>query len=341
MKKNSTRKVIVILGPNASGKSEFAVRLSKKFNGEIISADSRQVYKGLNIGSGKVEGGWKKFKIYDLRFKNIFMYKNIAHHCIDFVDPKRIFNAYDFKKYGEKAINEIFSRGKIPIICGGAGFYIDTLLGNVNLAEISPDLKLREKLKKKSCEDLFKILQKLNPSRAKNIDARNKPRLVRAIEITLSAEVKLSQMQKHGSLTSAEIFYIGINHPSKILKQRIEERLASRLKQGMIKEIRDLHFKKGVSWKRLYNLGLEYRYVSLFLRQKKKIQESSKILLKEKKVKIKDAYTDFILKLKTEIWHYAKRQITWFKRNKDIYWILPDTSGLKKSEKLIKKFLTK
>ena len=165
----SKRKIIVILGPTASGKSALAVKIAKKINGEIISADSRQVYKGLDIGTGKITrkemGG-------------------VPHYCLDVVSPKKIFTVADFKKCAEKAIEKIFAKNKIPIIVGGTGLYIQAVVDNIVLPEVKPNWRLRKELEKKTTEEMFKMLKKLDPERAKNIDAKNPRRLIRAIEIT-------------------------------------------------------------------------------------------------------------------------------------------------------------
>ncbi len=300
--KRKSNKIIVVLGPTASGKSELAVKLAKKFNGEIISADSRQVYKGMDIGSGKVEGKWKN---------NIFVYKKIPHYCIDYVSPRRVYTAVDFKKCAQKAIEDILSRGKIPIICGGTGFYISAALGQIDIPEVEPDWKLRKKLEKKTPEELFKMLKKLDPERAKAIDAKNPRRLIRAIEITLAQSgfrgglarlpdgqgARLRVKARGRQIAQAKnykVIYIGIKLPQEELKKKIKRRLIERIKQGMIKEVKKLK-EKGVSWKRLYDFGLEYRWVSLYLRKK--------ITKKE-----------MIEKLYSEICRYAKRQMVWFKK---------------------------
>src|SRR3990167_3851819 len=162
-----SRKIIVILGPTASGKSALAVKLAKKFNGEVISADSRQVYKGLNIGTGKITrkemGG-------------------VPHYCLDVVSPKKIFTVADFKKCAEKAIEKIFAKNKTPIIVGGTGLYIQAVVDNITLPEVKPNWKLRKELEKKTTEEMFKMLKKLDPERAKTIDAKNPRRLIRAIK---------------------------------------------------------------------------------------------------------------------------------------------------------------
>ena len=376
--KRKNNKIIIVLGPTASGKSELAVKLAKKFNGEIISADSRQVYKGMDIGSGKVEGKWQTIypkknsrsaknlrieneKLYKnsacaiwiprrrrsplagkgarktdcasatlsgiekederKRARKVFLYKNIPHYCIDYVSPRRVYTAVDFKKCAEKAIEDILSRGKIPIICGGTGFYISAALGQIDIPEVEPDWKLRKKLEKKTPEELFKMLKKLDPERAKAIDAKNPRRLIRAIEIALishqSSAVSRQPLKSEGRKLKAEsCLFIGIKLPQEELKKKIKKRLIERIKQGMIKEVKKLK-EKGVSWKRLYDFGLEYRWVSLYLR--KKITEK-----------------EMIEKLYSEICKYAKRQMVWFKKYApEAKWV----KNYREAEQLCQKFL--
>lgn len=292
-------KIIVVVGPNASGKSEFGVRIAKKVNGEIISADSRQVYKGLNIGSGKMT---KK----EMR--------GVPHHCLSVAGPKKIFTALDFKKCAERATFDILKRGKTPIIVGGTGFYIDAALGRVKLGGVPPNHTLRKKLSKKSAPELLKMLKKLDSKRAKNIEQKNPRRLIRAIEMACAKLKKRRgnnfagfafrnpEPGEENKINTAAITWLGIKRPPEELKKRIHNRLLWRL-QGIIKEVRILH-KNSLGWKRLYDFGLEYRYVSLYLRGKIS----------------KDEMTQKIL---TESWHYAKRQMTWFKKNEEIKWIKP------------------
>ncbi|OHA13112.1 MAG: hypothetical protein A2909_01420 [Candidatus Tagabacteria bacterium RIFCSPLOWO2_01_FULL_39_11] len=351
------QKIIVILGPNASGKSEMAVKIAKKFNGEIISADSRQVYKGLDIGTGKVEGVWKTVKTINsdkLRHgivcqnlenqcKRIFIYKNIPHYCIDFVSPKKVYSAGEFKKCGQKAIDDIIKKGKLPIFCGGTGFYIEAALDMIKLPGIPADWKLRKKLEKKSSEQLFKMLQKLDPSRAKNIDPKNKRRLVRAIEITASPDTKCQNELFRHPMPELNALFLGITHDPEILKKRIERRLLARIKQGMIKEVENLH-KKWLSWKRLDDLGLEYRWISLYLKKINKIKKAYKMRGRNFSMQSKSTYDEMIAKLNVEIRRYAKRQMTWFgglnsrlkKENNRIYWI----KNQKDAEKLIITFIS-
>lgn len=292
-------KIIVILGQTSTGKSYFAVQIAKQINGEIISADSRQVYKGMDLGTGKI---LKKEM------------QGIPHYLLDVVSPKKIFSVSDYKKLADKKISEILARGKTPIICGGTGFYIDAVVDGVTLPEVPPNLKLRETLGKKSAEDLLKILIKLDSVRAENIDVKNKVRLIRAIEI---AKV-LGKVPKIKQNTQYEVLKIGLTIPDEILKERIHTRLLARIKKGMLKEIGSLH-KGGVSWRRMEMLGLEYRYGALHLQGRITKQE-------------------MIEKLNTEIWHYAKRQKTWFKRDKNTIWIDPRKNN-SKILKVAKKFL--
>lgn len=312
----SRQKVIVILGQTATGKSDFAVEIAKLVGGEIISADSRQVYKGLDIGSGKIT---KKEM------------KGVSHHLLDVASPTRTFTVADFKKKAEDAIKQIVKNEKVPIICGGTGFYIDSLVSGQTLPEVAPDNKLRATLEKKSIEELFKILKKLDAKRAKYIDKNNPVRLIRAIEIA-SALGKVPKLSKNKKAQKYDIIYIGLTLPDEILKEKIRIRLYARTKDGMIKEVESLH-KNGFSWKRLNDLGLEYRYVSGYIQSGEYIKNDEiNAVLKQ----------DWVQKLNSEIWHYAKRQKTWFKRNKDIIWIDPrEVYEKAKALYRIKKFLLK
>jgi tRNA dimethylallyltransferase len=299
--KSKGEKLIVVLGPTASGKSNLGVFLAKIVNGEIISADSRQIYKSLDIGSGKIST--KEMN-------------GIKHYCLNIANPKKIFTAYNYKQCAQKAIKEIWQKSKIPIIVGGTGFYIDAALGRIKLADVPPNLKLRKKLLNYSHAQLFNLLKKLNPKRTKNIDRNNKVKLIRAIEISNRPPQERTnyRFEKIQDVRPENILWIGIKRSPENLKKRIHNRLLQRL-QGITKEVSTLH-KKGLTWKRFFDLGLEYRYVSLYLRGKLKKDE-------------------MIKKLGVEINKYAKRQMTYFKRNKEIHWI----KNSKKIEVLVKKFL--
>jgi tRNA dimethylallyltransferase len=283
-------KLIVILGPTASGKSDLAVSLAKKIKGEIISADSRQVYKGLNIGTGKI---------------NKKEMRGVKHHILDVTNPNKRFTASDFVKLTNKTIVQIVGRGKLPIVCGGTGFYIDALLGDKQIPEVPPNPKLRKQLEKKSVKKLFEILKKLDPMRASNIDSQNPRRLVRAIEICKAIGKVPRQVSNFKSQISNQfqIIKIGIKIPEIELKDRINKRIEKWLKMGLLREVKNLH-KKGLSWKRMGEIGLEYKIVANFLRGG---------LRKEEMIK----------RMQTETYQYAKRQIRWFKKDKNIVWFTP------------------
>jgi tRNA dimethylallyltransferase len=291
-------KVIAIVGPTASGKSALALKIAKLVDGEVVSADSRQVYTGLNIGTGKVTkremGG-------------------IPHHLLDVINPKRTMSVVQYERLATRAILDILKRGKVPIVCGGTGLYIDAILTTATFPEVSPNKSLREKLEKFSAEKLFKKLIKLDPIRAKTIDAKNPRRLIRAIEIAIALG---SVPKKTIPKPRYEILWIGLTIPKEKLHERIYTRLLSRMQSGMVSEERRLH-EQGLSWKRMNSLGLEYRFLAKLLQKK-----ISKV--------------EMLIDLNTAIRQYAKRQIVWFKRNKKIEWVKPND---KKILKEVKKFI--
>lgn len=290
MNRNVKPRVIAIVGPTASGKSDLAVLLAQKIDGEVISADSRQVYKGLDIGTGKIT---KK----EMR--------GVPHYLIDVADPKRTYTVAQFKKEATKIIADIVARDKTPIVCGGTGFYIDALLLGQEFPEVLPDKKLREKLQKQSLEKLFEKLKKLDPRRAKEIDNNNKVRLIRALEIATA----LGKVPKQKNTVPFNVTWIGIKQDKDILKKRIHDRLLSRMKKGMVNEAKKLHG-NGLSYKRMQELGLEYRYLALYLQNK---------ISKE----------EMLAQLEKAIVDYSKRQMTWFKRNKNVVWVTNPKEALR------------
>jgi len=280
--------ILVIVGPTASGKSDLAVTLAKKLNGEVVSADSRQVYTGLDIGTGKIT-------TKEMR--------GVPHHLLDIADPKRTFTVVRYVKLADTAIQNILKRGKLPIVCGGTGFYIQALVDHIAFPEVPANKKLRKKLDSKTIPQLLAQLKKLDPKRFKQIsenesDRQNKRRIIRAIEVakTRPADYELTEVESPYSP-----IFIGLNPPRDELRAKIRARLLKRLKAGMLDEARSLH-RNGLSWKRMEDLGLEYRYMTRFLQGK---------ISKEEMVE----------KLSIEIGKYAKRQMTWFGRDKRIKWL--------------------
>jgi len=276
--KASGDKIIVVLGPTASGKSDLAVKIALRLrsgqarklgiNGaEIISADSRQVYKDMNIGTGKITQ--KEMK-------------GIKHHLLDIVSPKKVFTAVDFKEKAEKAIQEILEKGKIPIICGGTGFYIHALLGDIKIPKIKPDWKLRKELEKKTTEELFKMLPA--GKRAQNIDRKNKRRLIRAIEIATSTS-KSDFDVLSTSKSDFDVLWLGIKCDDKKLKKKIGKRVDKMIKSGLEKEVKKLVKKYG--WTKVFKNTIGY--------QEYQTKDSAK-------------------NIKLHSIQYAKRQMTWFRK---------------------------
>lgn len=319
-------KVIVILGPTASGKSEVAIRLAKKLSAkggfaygggaEIISADSRQVYRGMNIGTGKVTGCLRPVIPSKCSASRdlIFMSEGIPHHMIDIISPKTDYNVAKFKKAVDKIIPDILQRGKVPIICGGTGFWIKTIVDNVQFPKVKPNKELHNKLRNKSALQLFEELKKLDPERAKSIDKNNKVRLIRAIEIA-KALGKVPALNQESGIMNYEFLQIGIKLPKEKLYKNIKKRLDARFKQGMIKEVKDLH-KSGLSWKKIQSFGLGYHWIPLYLQNKLPKKELFKKIYQSEK-------------------DYAKRQMTWFKRDARIKWL----GNYQSIESAIKKFM--
>lgn len=280
---SSKPKIVIIVGPTASGKSTLGVNLAQKFTGEIVSADSRQVYTGLNIGSGKI---------------TTEEMASVPHHLLDVANPETVFTASDFKTLAHEAILNILAKDKLPIIVGGTGFYIDALISQVNLPAVPPNETLRQILNKKSTTELGYKLKTLDEERFNNIDKNNRHRLIRAIEIA-TALGKVPKAYKTDPLF--DYLIIGINIPQAELDEKIYQRLIERLNSGLIEEVETLHA-QGLTYKRLENLGLEYKFIAYFLQHKL-------------------TRTEMIEKLYTAIRQYSKRQLTWLKKNENIKWL--------------------
>jgi tRNA dimethylallyltransferase len=276
--------VIVIAGPTASGKSDLAVELAQICNGEIISADSRQVYIGMDIGSAKITREEMK---------------GIPHHMLDVCDPTKVFNVSDYVAMAKKHIDAIHARKKIPIICGGTGFYIDSLIYQHGIPKVKPNPQLRERYASYTTQRLVDELNKKDPQRASTIDKNNRVRLIRALEI-IQEQGSVPIIKKRYSKSPFRYLYIVITVDKKTLYKRIEKRVVSRLKTGMIDEVATLHA-SGVSWERLESFGLEYRYLAQYLQDKISLEDATQRIISQTK-------------------KYAKRQVTWFKKNPHTQW---------------------
>lgn len=283
-------KIVVVVGPTASGKTGVAIELAKRFNGEVVSADSRQVYRGMDIGTAKV---------------TTEEMQGITHHLLDVASPTEVYTASDFARDAKIVIDDIISRGKLPIVAGGTFFYIDTLLGKISVPEVPPDQTLRATLEEKSAADLLSMLEGLDPDRAASIEPENKRRLIRAVEIaTFLGKVPPPTTTN----CPYEVLTVGLQIDMDIHGRIVKERIVERLDAGMIDEVKTLLY-NGITHERLESFGLEYRYISRHLRG-----------LME--------YDEMVSELAVKTRQFAKRQMTWLKRDKTIQWFAKSDSGI-------------
>ncbi len=292
-------KLVVIAGTNASGKSGLGIELAGRYGAEIVSADSRQVYKRLDLGSGKVTPGEMK---------------GITHHLLDVAMPNDFFSLSDYQSLAYVAIDDILSRGKKAFLVGGTGLYVNSVVDGYNLCRAKPDMDLRRTIESKSLEELVGIIRAHNPEVLEHLDVCNKRRVERATEKVIAGEGIDNKSTPH-----YETLVIGVTWPRDVLYERIHERLDRRLKEGMIEEVKNLR-DNGATDEFLYKLGLEYRYIMMYLTGQF------------------DSFDAFYDKLFMEIRHLAKEQMTWFRKRKDIHWIDMAGNPVCEASKLIDAF---
>jgi len=281
-KKINKPKALVILGPTSSGKTNLGVKLARKFQGEIISADSRQVYRGMDVGTGK-----------DLKEYGDGSQK-VPYHLIDVVAPMVRFDLAQYQKLAFQAIDKVLKKKKLPIIVGGSGLYLQALVDNYQLSTVGPNESKRKKWERLTANQLFEKIKKLKPEfaqRINNSDRHNQRRLIRYLEIIEQGSIEATGKQE----SPYNFLILGLDWPDQILRHRIITRLLDRLEtEGLINEVYQL-YQKGISWERLISFGLEYRFVSEYLQKKLN-------------------YNQLVDKLSIAIYRFAKRQKTWFKR---------------------------
>lgn len=289
------RRVIVILGPTASGKTSLGIDLAKRFHGVILSADSRQVYRGMDIGTAKVTRR-------EMR--------GVPHYLLDIASPRRTFTVAQFQRAAQRVIDSLPSSTPIFVV-GGSPFYIETITHPQPFPDVRPNHALRTQLEKKSAAQLFALLQKKDPRRAASIDRQNTRRLIRALEII----AVLGRVPERRIPTSPyRILQIGIDRPRTKLYTTIDERVDARM-PGMLTETRRLHA-RGISWNRLKAFGLEYRWMSTILKK-----EMSR--------------TEALSRLKGDIHAFARRQLTWWRKDQNIHWITKNADA----SQIVKRFL--
>ena len=291
-------KLIVIAGTNASGKSGLGIELAAHYGGEVVSADSRQVFRGLDLGSGKITPEETK---------------GVPHHLIDVVDAGAFYSMADFQKQAYEAIDGIIARGKLPFLVGGTGLYVASVADGYVMSDRMPDLAYRNELEKLSTEELYIMLKKMVPDT--DVDARNRNRVMRVLEkIHDGDDVTPSKEPRYETLR------LGVTWDRDILRQRIDERLERRLEQGMIEEV-DKLLKSGVSETFMLKLGLEYKFITQYLKGEYSSLEEMKELLA------------------TAIKQFAKRQMTWFRRDPSIQWLDMKNDAFKQACEKIDRFI--
>jgi tRNA dimethylallyltransferase len=313
---NSLPKIITIVGPTASGKTDLAAKIAKKYDGEIISADSRQIYRGMDIGTAKPPRD--KNPHYSLLNTHYYS-EGIPHHLINIKNPNQSYTVAQYKKDAIRVIKKILADGKLPILVGGTGLYIKAVVENLIIPEVKPNPRLRKKLEQKlqknGLESLYRELVERDPEAAYIVDRHNPRRVIRALEITLATNMPFSVQRKQGQKLF-DALKIGLNPPKEKLKSKIEKRVDLMLRAGLLKETKQLMKKYGPNLPAFDAIG--YREIINYLQGKISLPETVDLI-------------------KKNTWHYAKRQLTWFKKDKEIKWIgKPEEAG-----KLLRVFLEK
>jgi len=285
------RKILIIAGPTASGKTEYAIEAAKALNGEIVSADSMQLYKYMDIGSAKPTPEERK---------------EAVHHLIDEVDPREKFSVFDYKRLALSAIEDIFSRGKVPIIAGGTGLYVNSLIYDMDFSERPDDNSLRKELQNiadvQGNEALHNILKEKDPAAAERIHQNNVKKVIRAIEILNEGSDRVKTFQESFvKTTSYEVRLIGLMRDREELYDRINRRVDILLEKGLVNEVKELQT-IGLTTDDISMKGIGYKEVLDYLDGAYDYDEAVRLIKRNTR-------------------HYAKRQLTWFKRYEEIKWI--------------------
>jgi tRNA dimethylallyltransferase len=310
--RNETKKkpkLIVVLGPTACGKTSWSLRLAKKFNGEIISADSRQVYKKMDIGTAKEPGEWRWTGL-----RRTYFIEDIPHHLIDFLDPGKKFTVAQFRDRALKYVKLAFKNKRQPMVVGGTGLYISSLIDNLKIPRIPPNKKLRESLGEKTKEELFKLLESIDEKSAEKIDKNNKRRIIRALEVSILSGEPFSEQQLRGEALF-DVLKIGIDVERDELYARINKRIDEMMKIGLLEEVKKL-VKQKYNWDLPSMSGIGYRQFKEYLKGNISLEQAVEFLKKDTK-------------------KYAKRQLTWFRRDRDIKWC----RDYEEADKLVEEFL--
>lgn len=307
----SLPKLIAIVGPTASGKSGLAILLARKYNGELVCADSRQLYRGMTIGTAKDPGDWQ-----DVEGERKYVLKEgVVEHLVDMLEPNMPFSVAEYQKIAFEVIDDIIARGKLPILVGGTGLYIQSVIDNLQFPDVAPNQQIRDNLNKRSIPELIRMYQSCDPMGAASIDEHNKRRLVRAVEVCMVTRKPYSELKKQGD-SKYEVLQIGLDHFREALYQRINTRTLQMMKKGLVGEVEDL-IKNGVSPISSAMTGIGYRQVVDYLQGDVDQEEMVEDIQKESR-------------------RLAKRQLSWFKRDARIKWIKENEEAIKIADEFLK-----
>lgn len=291
-------KVVVVVGPTACGKTATVIELAKRLPLEVISADSRQVYKKMTVGTAKPPGEWQ-WRTNWQGLRHSFYVDGVPHHLIDFLDPGKKFTVAEFRDRAIKYIKLSYKNDRYPFVVGGTGLYVSSLVDNYRIPRIPANAKLRKSLEEKTNDQLLLLLQQMDPVTAERIDTKNKRRMIRALEVCILAGEPFSAHRQKGE-QMFDFLQIGIETPREVLYDRINKRIDEMMKEGLVEEI-DLLLKQRYSWELPSMSGIGYRQFQEY---------------KDGKISLEVA----VDRLKRDTRRYARRQMSWFRRDKRIEW---------------------
>lgn len=302
-------KLIVLVGPTASGKTNWSIRLAKKYNGEIISADSRQIYKMMDIGTAKAPGEWKRNGL-----RRSYFVEGIPHHMIDFLNPGRTFTVAEFRDKALKYTKLAYKAGRVPLLVGGTGLYIQSIVDNYKIPRVGANKKLRSSLEEKTNDELMLLLQQIDPVAAEHIDLHNKRRIIRALEVCILTGESFSALRRKGE-PLFDVLMIAPMVERDELHTRISDRVDAMIENGLVQEIKQLLEKK-YSWELSSMNGIGYRQMRGYLEGAETLEQAKE-------------------HLKRDTRRFARRQMTWFRRDKRITWC----ATYEEAESLVEDFL--
>ena len=317
-------RVLLIVGPTSSGKTGLSLRAAREINGEIINADARQVYKGCSIGTGRPPGHRGKYLKHDAFFVRVpheYTYEQLSHgndqlekemteiphYLMDFLAPDKIMTVAQWREKASKAIKGIVSRKHVPIVVGGTGLYISTLVNNFSIPHVPPNQSLRLSFEQQPLAKLVDLLLKMDPSANSTVDLKNSRRVIRALEICTFTGKPISKVRTKRRPV-IDPFFVGIKQSREELHRRIDASIQRMMEEGWPEEVRELH-EKGISWNAPSMTSIGYREIGMYLRGEIMLEEAIRLA-------------------KLATYHYAKRQETWFKRETRIHWVKDEDEGM-------------